>query len=361
MMCTVPTCTHGCASIFSLPIGFFLQSYAVRCFLLTPYKMDITFTNLSEDKKRNVVTYVLQTVVTTIALALQVHGGKDILFQMEDATTPERLDIMVLALILVGTLYIWELVYREKIGLPLLIHHIVTLLLIQTCVASLLDTGNMIYVRYAILLGFHATTEQPTFVALFCFRLNVLRKYQASMFFFSSAQAFLIKTAITIAMVVLVVQDLYVDKALDNDPTNWTWFWKVFTLPLIAALYGSQCYASRILYSVAKKCASSDDDADTGTKTTSQEEADSNNFHQSFSLDAYENTVGQSLFKRRASSMMFLQDAARCVQEEFDAENSKELVEPAKQQNEATDVETGSVASVFVGDFPAVAPVKKPE
>lgn len=317
-------------------MGHWLLSSMIRSTLLTlTYnKMDLTFSNLSEDKKRNVVTYVVQIIVTSFALILQLYGGKDVLFHMEDATTPGRMNNMILSLSLVSTLYIWELVYREKIGLPLLVHHLVTLLLIQTSAASFLDTWNILYVRYALLLGFHATTEQSSFVALFCFRLQVLRKSQATMFYFASAQAFLIKTAVSLLMVALVIKDLYVDKKLDDDPTNWNWYWKVLTLPLVSALYGSQCYASWVLFSIGKKCAERDS-LDAAEDMYPTESVCMYADLPSEAIDGYENSVGESIFKRSPSSLSF-QAAASIVQAQLKSENDAEENRYEDEQDETT-------------------------
>ncbi len=57
----------------------------------------------------------------------------------------------------------------------------------------------------------------------------------------------------TIVSVVFFVMDAYVNDDLD-DPTSWDLFWKVAFLPLMVLLYGSQLYACKILYLLAKKC-----------------------------------------------------------------------------------------------------------
>eukprot|EP00977_Amphora_coffeiformis_P019438 scaffold7231_cov94-Amphora_coffeaeformis.AAC.1 len=305
---------------FNLFLGHWLLSAIVRSGLLaiTHSELDITFSKLAEDKKRNVITYVLQCIFTTFALVLQLYGGTDLLFRLDDETSKAKMDAMVLSLTMVSVLYIWELVYREKIGLPLLVHHIVTLLLIQTSYVSFFDTHNIKYVRYAVLLGFHATTEQTTFMALFCFRLGLCRPYQQLMFYFSSIQAFIIKSGVTIITIILVIHDLYVKKGLDDDPTQWNWYWKVLILPLLAALYASQVYASWILYLIGKKC---------GRKPKPQQEQhvdgttaseDNDSEVDANALDAFENTVNMSMFKKGTTTKR-LQATVRVVQAQLRA------------------------------------------
>jgi hypothetical protein len=123
-------------------------------------KIKSTFYILSEDKKKNVITYVMQLLMTSMAFVLQIYGSWDVLFRFEDETSQQRLDWMVFAIQTISVLYVWELCYRQKIGWPLLVHHLVTVLLIQLSTASFFDTQDLIYIRFAVLLGFYATTEQ---------------------------------------------------------------------------------------------------------------------------------------------------------------------------------------------------------
>jgi len=219
------------------------------------------FKALSEDKKRNVVTYVLQLIATVLALGAQLYGGKDLLFQNMDWTTPARLDALNFSVSLIAILYIWELCYREKIGTPLLIHHLVTLLLIQLITATLFDTHVVLYYRFALLLGFHATTEQASFVALFAYRLGIWETRQSRLFYVATAQCFFLKTAVTIISVVFYCT------SLDDIDGAWGWFWKIGFLPLMTCLYGSQLYAAQILFTLGGRCRKINGDDEEGVKT----------------------------------------------------------------------------------------------
>ncbi len=165
-------------------LAFWLASNVFRSILQNVKYADIAlkFEELPEEKKRNVVTYILQFLVTLLAFILQIFGSVDVLFRLEESTTPVRTNCMVLAMFLISVLYIWELCYRQTIGWPLLLHHVVTLVLIQCSTASYFDTQDSLYIRYAVLLGFHATTEQISFIALLVFRLSIAPKHQAGLF-----------------------------------------------------------------------------------------------------------------------------------------------------------------------------------
>lgn len=136
--------------------GYWLVSSICRRVIQSLKILEIgsKFNELEEEKKRNVITYVMELFVTTIAFFLQVIGGVDILFRNEDTTSPEKMDLMVLAMLFIIVLYIWELCYRQTIGWPLLVHHLVSIFCIQTLTATFIQTQEVIYVRLLILAGF---------------------------------------------------------------------------------------------------------------------------------------------------------------------------------------------------------------
>lgn len=175
------------------------------------------------------------------------------LFRLEDTTTPNRNNCMILALLLVSVLYTWELCYRQMIGFPLLLHHIVTFVLIQCSTASYFDTQSVLYIRYAMLLGFHATTEQISFLALFCFRLSLFPKYESTLFYLATVQAFVLKTLVTVAALVFFALNTINDE-FNDESNHWDMFWLVSFVPLLLLLYAAQVYACGILYSLAKRC-----------------------------------------------------------------------------------------------------------
>lgn len=232
-------------------VAMWFSALVVRALLFrtSSLHIDKAFTSLTEDKKRNTVTYVLQLVTTSMALVVQVIGSWEVLFLFQDSTSQTHLDWMVFALQSVAVLYTWELIYREKIGLPLLTHHLVTLLLIQLSTASFFDTQDLRYMRFAILLGFYATTEQTSFIALFCFRLDILQAWHGSLFFLATLQAFVMKTIVTVAAALYFF--IVVTKA---KRTAWKQFWTVCFLPLLILLYASQLYACKILWILRNRC-----------------------------------------------------------------------------------------------------------
>lgn len=239
-------------------VNFFIAFWATSVVM---YKLISTspvskhkFLDLPEDKRRNVVTYVFQLVATTVALALQLYGSRDILFRGQNVTTAERIDACVLAMTIIVILYLWELCYRISIGVPLMIHHVVTILLIQLGHVSFFDIKDVLYLRMGVLLSFYATTEQMSFVALLVYRLNWLSNYQALLFYVAAGQAFLLKTAVTLIAAIYIAVSIHRQQVQDDG--RWGWFWTITFHGLLFLLYTTQVYASWILYTLAVKSSS---------------------------------------------------------------------------------------------------------
>jgi hypothetical protein len=134
-----------------------------------------TYRKLNALKQRNVVTYVLEILVTTAALILTLVYGSDLLFVgktggLNDATNGR------IGLLLIATLYVFELLYRNETGLPLILHHLITILLIVLLVFSNKDDSpsaeSRAFTRFGMLISLHASTEQLTFVGLTLYRLG---------------------------------------------------------------------------------------------------------------------------------------------------------------------------------------------
>lgn len=209
-----------------------------------------SFDGLDEAKKRNTVTYAILFLGTSVALFLQIYGGVDVLFRNKSTTSQSRMDAAVLSVQFI-LFYLWEMFYRIEIGYPLLTHHICCLLLGQFVTASFYDTQEVIYLRFAILLGFQATTEQLSFLALFIYRLKIFPQYHRRVFHVAAWQSFIVKTLVTIASVVYYFLEFLIN---DFDPTSWGLFWKIAFPLILLPLYIAQLYASYILYVLGNRC-----------------------------------------------------------------------------------------------------------
>jgi len=205
-----------------------------------------TISSLTENQKRNIVTYVIEIVGTSLALYTQIYGGVDILFRLKNETTRHRVEMTILSLYMVVVIYIWEIIYRFRTGSALLLHHIITLLLIQLCLASFSDTENLSILRIGTTLLLHATTEQLSFVALLFYRLGLFPKYHNLLFVSSAVQVFLAKTTVMVFSGWLYYRTIFHEFEYDNE--FWETFWKYTFAPIVLVLYGAQLYAIRVLY-----------------------------------------------------------------------------------------------------------------
>jgi hypothetical protein len=78
--------------------------------------------------------------------------------------------------------------------------------------------------------------------------------WHAFLFYTAAAQAFILKTVVTVVSIVYFCVGFLASDAADDQPTNWKWFWTICFLPLLLLLYASQLYACKILYSLAVRC-----------------------------------------------------------------------------------------------------------
>jgi hypothetical protein len=124
-------------------------------------------------------------------------------------------------------------------------------LLSQLTKASHFDTNDVVWIRLMILSAFCATTEQLSFVALFCYRLRLYPAWHRILFHAAAAQAFILKTIVSIAIAGYAIVICYVN---DDDATSWMWFWRFFILPSVIVMYACQLYACKILYDLGSRC-----------------------------------------------------------------------------------------------------------
>ncbi|CAB9501464.1 expressed unknown protein [Seminavis robusta] len=215
------------------------------------------FQALTLEKRRNVVIYILQIFVTTLSLALQLAGGVDLIFRLDDTTSELRFTMMLVSSQIIFVLYMWELIYRISIGTPLLVHHVMTCVMAQLLALSIFDAYAVVYLRLAVILSCYATTEQSSFVALLCYRLDLFsKKVQYNLFTLAAIQSFIFKTAIAIFSLLYFCVTFYIQGEADDQPTNWKWFWKICFIPLVVVLFGAQVYSSQILWTLRLKCSS---------------------------------------------------------------------------------------------------------
>ncbi|GAQ80091.1 hypothetical protein KFL_000460035 [Klebsormidium nitens] len=211
------------------------------------------YRNLSPLKQRNVATYFLEVLVTSAALALTLTYGSDVLLYGRTGSPNVRI-----GLLLIATLYVFELIYRNETGIPLLLHHLITVLLLVLLVFSSKDNAPSaearIVQRFGLLISLHASTEQLTFVGLAMYRLG--HPWAARVMKISTWQVLVFKLVINALTWVLMI-DYYVtkydDPSASRTSTNWHIVWP-FLIPLRnTALFFAQLYSVYIIHVIASQ------------------------------------------------------------------------------------------------------------
>lgn len=135
---------------------------------------------------------------------------------------------------------------KLEMNWQLALHHTVTLALVCACAYQLYSTRAWCNVFGLVIMVQTAVTEQPTFVALLLYRME-LYVHARNCFYVGGITSVLFKTACIAAMVPIYINDIYGVRA-----TYDTTFWIYALWPLLAILYVSQMYGAFILFQLAR-------------------------------------------------------------------------------------------------------------
>ncbi|ODO07179.1 hypothetical protein L198_00758 [Cryptococcus wingfieldii CBS 7118] len=225
-------------------LGYFLIYY-IFSHGLWQYFMRFTtkFRGLELEHQKNVVMYAMNIIFTTVALALQLAASPALgkhyrLWEVQCLRTGG---------VLVSALYIFELVYRLKMRLPLIAHHFLTIIAISFTVSVFEYTMSMSYMVSAIIWLFQATTEQPTFLGLMGYRLGWSRTLVARLLKFAAVQTFILKSASAIGLIVYWA----LHQNYDYRPIDVAWTCIVFIVAV--GLLLTQAWGSYVTYAIGAR------------------------------------------------------------------------------------------------------------
>ncbi|WWD09406.1 hypothetical protein V865_007529 [Kwoniella europaea PYCC6329] len=223
-------------------LGYFLFFYVVSNILWFIYfRHSSVFPTLGLEHQKNVVIYTMNIIFTTIALALELVAAPA--FAQRYALW--EVQCLRTAGVLVSALYIFELIYRLKMRIPMIAHHFLTIIAISFTVTVFEYTQSMSYLISAVIWLFQATTEQPTFFGLLGYRLDWDRRMVSRILKIAAVQTFIFKSASAIALVVYWgVHQNYSYRPMDR-----AWTSMVFILAI--GLMLTQIWGSWVTYQIA--------------------------------------------------------------------------------------------------------------
>eukprot|EP00549_Striatella_unipunctata_P012216 CAMPEP_0118702434 /NCGR_PEP_ID=MMETSP0800-20121206/17893_1 /TAXON_ID=210618 ORGANISM="Striatella unipunctata, Strain CCMP2910" /NCGR_SAMPLE_ID=MMETSP0800 /ASSEMBLY_ACC=CAM_ASM_000638 /LENGTH=225 /DNA_ID=CAMNT_0006603643 /DNA_START=11 /DNA_END=685 /DNA_ORIENTATION=- len=205
----------------NLLVGASLVSPFVRNLLGANRTIGSKFNKLDEEDQRDVVSFVITGIFTSLALIAQVYGGYDVLVNNSDDMTQDQMDAVYVFLQLT-VIFLWEVFFRIHTDPFRRAHHLCCMLLLQFATTTIYDTKNVLYVRVALLLGFQVTTSQLSLFASFAERLDLFPKSKFFLSYVAASATFIIKTAAMVASCYFF-QAEFIVKGGDSNP--WGEFW----------------------------------------------------------------------------------------------------------------------------------------
>ncbi|KAI9635860.1 uncharacterized protein MKK02DRAFT_44556 [Dioszegia hungarica] len=221
-----------------------LSAIVTRAILLRTSK---AFVRLSWSQQRTCVVYVLSTVYTSVALGLQLAAFPTAWYSYSVSSV----GCIRLAGVVITGLYIFEMIHREAIRLPLLIHHLLTIFAIVWVVFCLDQVQHPSLITTAEVWLFQATLEQVVFLGLLSYRLGWPTRFTKSCLGPGAMVSFVLKVGAAIWLLVIwgTKQRTY------REPTDIAFsviLW--FTIPcLLAAQAWGAWVCCQIAWSVDKK------------------------------------------------------------------------------------------------------------
>ncbi|GAQ86409.1 hypothetical protein KFL_002870130 [Klebsormidium nitens] len=143
--------------------------------VLTICNFSATYKDLPLRKQRNVADFTYKIIALSFALVWTLIFCWDLLLDGHSGSATKFSD-MRLALMVTITFYMFELAYRIKHGVPVILHHLVTVALILTVIYTIYDTRgtlqSAIFLRFSLLWLMHALIEQVTDLGMILYHLR---------------------------------------------------------------------------------------------------------------------------------------------------------------------------------------------
>lgn len=229
-------------------MGYWIVSLILYKFLM----YNQVFKNMSHSSKRNVITYILELVATTISFfILTIEAPRLITVTDVEKQFDEFLGISA-GISLMFYLYIFEIIYKASINIQLAVHHVLTIVMTLLTCFMVWDTFNVSAI-YPIIMVYSAITEQPVFISLLLYRFN---KPSHNWFIVSIVTGFISKTFV-FSMVWVVIKKALMDVDYQNIDTGNNFNWKEFMIYMLSianvVMYIVQVYSINIYWKLYLK------------------------------------------------------------------------------------------------------------
>ncbi|KAL7004343.1 hypothetical protein EMMF5_006103 [Cystobasidiomycetes sp. EMM_F5] len=147
-----------------------------------------TFSELSRTNQKTSVMYIVNIIVTTIALVLQLLACP----MLAQGYTEERFGYARLAASLVVGLYLFEAIYRQM-RWQMLMHHVCTIIAIFLVIISIPQTHHPSVIAIGLAWLFQATAEQTVFLGLLLYRFRASARLVRNILRASAIQTLIVK------------------------------------------------------------------------------------------------------------------------------------------------------------------------
>lgn len=165
------------------------------------------FSNVTFDHNRAVVAHIVMCIVLTVALVFASKGGWELLLVGYENLTEMQTNSLTLGVTLVVVAYIFEMVYRPKMGTSGFLHRFMAVIFFQLILLDMYtaeDFGVLAHIRAATPIVFTAVIDQGYLCGMFLFRTEY---YEAALkvFQWTNMPTLLLKIGLTLWAILLKV------------------------------------------------------------------------------------------------------------------------------------------------------------
>lgn len=237
--------TWFCANYVYFMLALVVASKFIESVILPTFLRNFR-ENYSQRDVRNMVTYILEVVVTSGCFYLNVTSGIKIVQQVH---TNFDFEMHRLMLVILSCLYIYELFYRLDMNFQLFLHHVITIIFVVVGLEAAYVTRDSKFMAGSVILALTATTEQATFIALFLYRIK--HKYAGFALRTSAMQTLIFKLFLMYVCMSQGLETVYHPVRLQNPyGVGWYIVWRYLLYIAVPTLLVTQVYGAFVMWKI---------------------------------------------------------------------------------------------------------------